>query len=392
VTDVTRIAIPATLAALPFAVADVFDSPRLVGVSRAGGIAYTSAAALRDRAGALGLGLAAMGVRPGDRVAIISESRPEWLEADLAILMRGAVSVPVYPTVSAPQVEAILADSGAMVAVVSNVAQAEKVIAAAPRLPALTAIVYVDPPAAWPDTPVPQQAAAAMIAVQTAAWADPAGQAAARAVVEAVTPDDLATIIYTSGSSGEPKGVMLTHANIVANLRDVPEVLTLGPEDTAVSFLPLSHAFERTTAYVYLTHGVSLVFAESIDTLARDLMAVRPTVMIGVPRVFEKLLDRIVEAGHAEHGIKRRVFDLAMAVARERGRTVPSGARPAWWAILAHPLVDGMVYRRVRERLGGRLRFAVSGSAPLREDVGRLFFGLGMGIVEGYGLTERRRC
>ena len=174
-----------------------------------------------------------------------------------------------------------------------------------------------------------------------------------RAVVEAVTPDDLATIIHTSGSSGEPKGVMLTHANIVANLRDVPEVLTLGPEDTAVSFLPLSHAFERTTAYVYLTHGVSLVFAESIDTLARDLMAVRPTVMSGVPRVFEKLLDRIVEAGHAEHGIKRRVFDLAMAVARERGRTVPLSSASA----------SAFAFAMISSRLIGARRLAPARSS-----------------------------
>ncbi len=203
-----------------------------------------------------------------------------------------------------------------------------------------------------------------------------------------IEPSDLATIIYTSGSSGEPKGVMLTHANIVANLRGTQAVLALTEKDTGLSFLPICHAFERTAVYVYLTNGVSLVFAESFDTVARDLMIVRPTVMSGVPRVYEKMLDRIVERGRSETGIRRKVFDLAMAVARARGATRPEGRAEPLWARIAGPIAERMVFSRIAENLGGRIRFTVSGSAPLREDVGRLFYGLGIPILEGYGLTE----
>ena len=181
---------------------------------------------------------------------------------------------------------------------------------------------------------------------------------------------------------------MLTHANIVSNLRDIQQALSLSEDDVALSFLPLCHAFERTVAYVYLTHGVSVVFAASMDSLASDLLLVRPTMMTGVPRVYEKMLDRILEVGRAETGIRRKIFDLAMAVARERGDTVPDARPMAVWARLALPFVRRIVFATILSRIGGRLRFTVSGSAPLREEVGRMFFGIGLPIVEGYGLTE----
>lgn len=181
---------------------------------------------------------------------------------------------------------------------------------------------------------------------------------------------------------------MLTHANVVANLRGTQQVLALSGADTSLSFLPICHAFERTAVYVYLTNGVSLVFAESIDTLARDLLMVRPTVMSGVPRVYEKMLDRILERGRAQTGIRRKVFDLAMAVARARGASIPDGKPAPFWTRLVGPICDRVVFSKIAANLGGRIRYAVSGSAPLREDVGRLFFGMGVPILEGYGLTE----
>lgn len=378
---------PETLARLPHHLAEHFPTAeRFLGVCRTDHIEYLSSRGLLDHVRDVALGFETLGVAPGARVALLAESRPEWIVCDLAILMLGAVAVPIYPTLSSVQVEALLADSGCVVAIASTPEQVAKVLAVQPRLAQLTAAVTFGAAttAAFPVHPLDDIAARGRACAQ----ADPDAHARLRRVADAVRADDLATIIYTSGSSGEPKGVMLTHGNIAANLRDVPFVLTLSDHDVALSYLPLCHAFERTVVYVYLTHGVSVVFAESIDSMARDLLLVRPTVMSGVPRVYEKLLDRILDGGHAEHGVRRALFELGMRVARERGRTVPDGRPMALWARLALPLVRAIVFRTILGRLGGRLRFTVSGSAPLREEVGRLFFGIGMPIAEGYGLTE----
>ena len=381
--------IPDTLAELPFFVSGRFPQPNLIGVCRAGGIEYTGGRELLTTVREIALGLEALGMTRGSRVAILAESRPDWVFCDLAILAAGAVTVPVYPTVSAEQVSALLADSGASICIVSTPEQLAKAVFAQRNCPKLEiAVTLFDAPPDFAGSlrvmPMKDVAASGHRRIVD-------GQGVARAFhdrAKQVAPGDLATIIYTSGSSGEPKGVMLTHANIVANLRGTQAVLALSENDTGLSFLPICHAFERTAVYVYLTNGVSLVFAESFDTLPRDLLMAKPTVMSGVPRVYEKMLDRILERGRASTGIQRKVFDLAMSVAEARGRTVPNGRPAPLWARLAQPLCDRMVFSKIAANLGGRIRFTVSGSAPLREDVGRLFFGMGVPILEGYGLTE----
>jgi long-chain acyl-CoA synthetase len=203
-----------------------------------------------------------------------------------------------------------------------------------------------------------------------------------------VQPDDPATLIYTSGTTGEPKGVLLTHGNLVGNLESLHEVLDLTDDDLALSFLPLSHAFERIVAYVYLRHGVSVVFAESVDTIDRDLKLVRPTVLTGVPRVFEKVEARVLAAGREMPAPRRLVLDWALQVARRRGRVLPNGGTASAWLRFESSLAERLVFREIRARLGGRLRYAVSGGAPLPVELGQLFFGLGVPILEGYGLTE----
>ena len=385
----TPSATPATIAELPFFVAGRFSKPDLIGRSAGDRIDHFSGRELVDRVRDVSLGLSALGMAPGDHVALLSESRPEWLIADFAILTAGSVTIPIYPTLSAEQVAFILSDSRATLAIVSSPAQLEKVVSAAPRVPSLRAIVLIDPIPEGLASPVPVVAFDTVSANGHKTIVD--GWGVAREYQErarAVRPDDLATIIYTSGTTGAPKGVMLTHGNLAANVAGVLAVLDLNEEDTALSFLPLCHAFERTVACVCLASGVSLIFAESIDTIARDLLRVRPTVMSAVPRVFEKLHARILEKGAQTSGLRRKVFDWALSVAVRRGERIAAGRPIPATLALASRIADGQVFAKIRDSIGGRLRWAVSGSAPLNRDLASFFLGVGLPILEGYGLTE----
>lgn len=378
-TDIASL--PRTIAELPFFAGGRHPRPDLIGRCSANGIVGLAGRDLVDRVRDLGLGLGALGMSRGDRVAIVAESRPEWLLADFAILTAGAVTVPIYPTLAPEQIAFILRDSDVRLAIASNAAQVEKLQAAAALAPCLEAIVAMD-------------AVSAAGPVRVVSWEEAVGLGHARMVKEwgvaktfqdgakSVAPSDVATIIYTSGTTGEPKGVELTHGNLAANVAGSQERLALEDSDVALSILPLCHAFERTAAYLYLSTGVSMIFAESLDTVARDLLKVRPTLMTGAPRVFEKLHARVVERGQAQRGIQRRLFDWAMGLAAEAGRTPAVAASWRW------RLADRLVLHRIREGVGGRVRFFVSGSAPLRRDLVEIFAGIGAPILEGYGLTE----
>jgi long-chain acyl-CoA synthetase len=388
--DTDSVRLPSTLAGLPFTVADQHARPDLIGRSTAAGVEWMSGRELADRVRALGVGLASLGLARGDRALLLAESRPEWLVADFAVLACGSVNTPVYPTLGADQVGFILRDCEARLAICSTAAQLDKLLAVAHTAAALTAVVVMDPPDVLPvhDHVTVYTFVDLLARGRQMARDDPAAARRFEERLSAVSPADLATLIYTSGTTGTPKGVMLTHDNLMANLRDICQVLSLSEADVALSFLPLCHTFERMVACVYLAQGTAMVFAESNDTIARDLLQVRPTVMTGVPRVFEKFQARILERGAALTGPRRALFDWAMDVARMRGRLVPDGKRLTLGQRLASVVAGRLVFRKVRAGLGGRFRFIVSGSAPLVPEVGRFFFGLGLSIIEGYGLTE----
>ena len=393
-------ALPRTLAELPFFVSGRFPRPDLLGRARADGIKYIGGGDLVERVRDIGLGLTAIGMGKGDRVAIVSESRPEWVLADFAILAGGAVTVPVYPTLQPPQIAFILKDSGATLVAVSTEEQLAKVKSIAGDVPGLRGIVVFDPIAgtsgrSQPAGPSEGHSVPVQTLDEVAARGHSqilGGWGVGRAFhdqAKRVNPGDLATIIYTSGTTGQPKGVMLTHANIISNIEGICAAVRVGPEDTALSFLPLCHSFEHTVVLVYLASGMSVVFAEMLETVPRDLKAVRPTIMTAVPRVFEKLHVRIVTAGREAGGLKARIFDWACGVASRRGRAlaatpgqVPLGLR------LQSAIADRLVFHKIREALGGRMRVAVSGSAALRASLGEFFYGIGLPIIEGYGLTE----
>ena len=322
-----------TLADLPFHVSGRFPKPILLQRCRADGTDDLSSREVFDRVRDLSLGLTGLGIEPGDRVALMSESRPDWTIADLAILTARAVTVPLYPTLAVEQVRGILADSGARLVIVSDAEQVAKVIAVRGGVPALESVVVMDrADGEGGEAVVLSMTDVAARGHRRLMTEDGLGRRFREATAGG-DPEAVATIIYTSGTTGEPKGVMLTHANILSNVRSTGEVIPMNSEDTALSFLPLSHSLERTVLYKYLYDGVTVAFAESLDTIGRDLRAVRPTITTGVPRVYEKVQARVLESVAHAPPVRRRIFGWALgvggarALAQQAGRAAPL-ARP----------------------------------------------------------------
>lgn len=369
--------------------AERFGDTQSMGRCTAGGPVLEPAPVWAARARALAGGFSALGLKAGDRVAIVSESRPEWVLTDLAVLSLGGVTVPIYPTLTPGQTAFILSDSEARFAVASTPTQVEKIQQARHRLPHLETVLLIDGAVAgnWPSGSVLrlsdlEDRGRLVLAGQ------PAGSPWAWAPLAAIDPDSLATIIYTSGTTGQPKGVMLSHVNVLSNARASGEVIQVGPSDLALSFLPLSHALERMVVYAYLYFGVSLAFAESLDTVARDLQALKPTIMTAVPRVFEKLHARIMSQVEDAGVPKQTLFNWAVRAGGTAARARRLGRRIAPWTSLQAWAARHLVAAKVRRQLGGRLRFAFSGSAPLAPALGEFFEALGLPVIEGYGLTE----
>ncbi|MEX0879306.1 MAG: long-chain fatty acid--CoA ligase [Thermoanaerobaculia bacterium] len=332
---------------------------------------------------ALSLGLNGLGVQPGDRVAILSENRPEWAMADYAILCAGAWSVPIYPTLPAGQIAPLLNDCGAKAIFVSTLEQLGKILTIKAQCPTLDHVILVDgkPPgeAGYTTFHAVVDRGRPTLEMSPAVF----DQRASR-----VKPEDTATIIYTSGTTGEPKGAMLRHSNLVSNAVTGCEVIPFTADSVALSFLPLSHVFERMLDYAYLHKGASIAYAESIDKLAANFLEVNPHCFGAVPRVYEKVYAKIMAKVDAGSPIKKKLFHWAVSAGRarvpylERGEAVPGA--------LARKLkiADALVFKKIRAALGTNFRFAVSGGAPLSRDLAEFFIGAGVMIYEGYGLTE----
>lgn len=329
------------------------------------------------------LGLASLGVSRGDRVAILAENRPEWPMTDFAALGLGALSVPVYTTYLAPQVEYILKDAEAKVCVVSNAVELRKVLEVRGRCPDLRHVLLVE--GEPPNEPGVASWASVVARGEPLLAHDRLAFEERTATLE---PRDYATMIYTSGTTGEPKGAVLTHGNFVENVSSVSPLFPTDETKVALSFLPLSHVFERMAEYLYYSRRVSIAFAESIDRLAADFLEVRPHFFAAVPRVYEKVLARVNEKMDKSSAAQRRVFDWALALGKRRLRLVERGEKvPAGLALKAKA-ADVLVFKKIRARLGGRFEFAISGGAPLSRDVAEFFWAAGVRVYEGYGLTE----
>ena len=338
---------------------------------------------LLERVRSTSLALASLGVKRGDRIAILSETRPEWAFVDYAALALGAADVPVYPTLPVPLVEYILRDAGASVAFASTQQMLDKLLEVRSALPGLRHIVTFDATARGPDVLAFSELEAVGRALPTEGWEAAALMARA---------DDLATIIYTSGTTGNPKGVMLSHGNITSNvisgLLRIPIQEDPGQQE-CLSFLPLSHIFERMAGHYLMTHAGAIInYAGSIDTVSADMGEIRPTLMCSVPRLYEKIYARVQENAMAGSAAKRQIFRWAKKVG-ETCVDLTLAGKPVPLALAAQRgVADRLVFRKLRDRTGNRLRFFVSGGAPLNADIARFFLAAKLPILEGYGLTE----
>ncbi|HEV2643025.1 MAG TPA: long-chain fatty acid--CoA ligase [Candidatus Elarobacter sp.] len=374
---------PGTLTQLLFDAVERYDKPDALQVKIGGRYEPISHRRMLERIRNLARGLQLLGVRPGDRVAIISENRPEWTIADFACLTSGVTDVSVYPTLPPQQIEYILRDSGAVAVFVSTAVQAQKIADVRHELPAITHVIGFDTmPRELADVTIDE------LERQGAEGAPPDAAARHREEALRVRPDDLATLIYTSGTTGEPKGVMLTHDNIYSNVKALVDVIVFDGHDVALSFLPLSHVLERTGLYLMIAGGASVAYAESIETVPANMVEVAPTLMISVPRLYEKMYARVLENATQGGAVKHAIFQWASHVADRWADIRLAGGTPAGVVAMQYALAQKLVFSKIKARTGGRMRYFVSGGAPLAPDIAKFFFAAGLTILEGYGLTE----
>ena len=351
------------------------DKPALAHKPRGGTYMDISYIELGESVDAFSKGLNALGVEKDDRVAILSENRPEWAITDFGSLKTGAVTVPMFSTLTAAQVGYILNDSGAKVICVSTEKQLEKCLSIRGEVPTLEQIIIFDSIEGETPEGVTEFEAVCELTGET--------------TDNTTSEDAIATIIYTSGTTGNPKGVMLTHANFIFNLEACKSLINVSETDVLLSFLPLSHVFERLGGhYVPLFSGAKIAYAESTFTVAQNMQEVAPTVMLSVPRLYETMHDRILRAVQEGSSLKQKIFHWGVSVGSSVSSAIQQGKKPSAILQLQQNIADKLVFAKLKAATGGRLRFFVSGGAALPQAIAEFFHAAGILILEGYGLTE----
>jgi long-chain acyl-CoA synthetase len=374
----------------PVTVVDVFNRvarkhkrPDILNYKRDGQWVSMSSDEMLARVKRIAAGLNVIGTRRGDRVALLSDSRVEWTLTDAGSIFAGTIDVPIYPTLTPPQVRYILNDSGACILFLANREKYDEIKDALGECPEVKHIIFFDAEGVTSDVGL------------TLAQLEEKGREVEQRepgyvdrLAAQTQPDELATIIYTSGTTGEPKGVMLTHSNLVTNLVDSSGHLSFGEHDTALSVLPLSHVFERQAMYMYLHQGMAVYFAESMQTVGPNLREVRPTVLVGVPRIFEKIYQRIRERAAEAGWLSSALLAWSVSVAKDYARLAIAHQPVPAFLKLKHAIASKLVFSKWQRAFGGRMRLLVSGGAALPEDLSYIYIGAGIPIVQGYGLTE----
>ncbi|MEO5567915.1 MAG: long-chain fatty acid--CoA ligase [Gemmatimonadaceae bacterium] len=375
---------PGTLNQLFFDAVARYNRPDALQYKEGGVYKPISHGELADRVRRAALGLQELGLQPGDRVAILSENRPEWAIADYACLTSGLTDVPFYPNLPAEQLPYLINDSGAAAIFTSTPEQSAKLAEVRSKCPDLKYVIGFS---------ASKQPGEDMTLTELDArgkGVDDAGrQARYRERALSVRPDDLATLIYTSGTTGDPKGVMLTHDNIYSNVIAAASVVPFEGRDYCLSFLPLSHIFERMAGHYLMMHsGTSIAYAESIDTVAFNMSEIRPSLVLSVPRLYEKMYARVLDNALSGGAVKARIFFWARDVADRWADVKLAGREPQGLLAIQYRIAQRLVFSKLQARTCGRLRYFVSGGAPLAPEINKFFYAAGLVILEGYGLTE----
>jgi long-chain acyl-CoA synthetase len=358
-----------------------YPKPDFMLHKKAGAYAPISSAAFGDGVKHLALGLRGLGFEAGQKLCLLSENRPDWTMADFATLTAGGLTVPIYTTLVPEQIRYIIDDSDATVVVVSSEEHWKKI---EPLRPGLTKvrhyITFGDEAPAGVMT-----LRAVMDRGRALAEAEPGLY---DALVARVRPEDEATLIYTSGTTGVPKGVVLTHANLLHNIRTASDIIEFTDKDTVLSFLPLSHVLERMVMFTYIYKGCTVAFAESVEAVAQNLLEVRPHIMVSVPRVFEKIYTKVMDQVLKSPALRRKIFFWAVGVGKRSGALQLAGKPVPGGLAFRRKIAAKLVFSKIIAKTGGRIRFFVSGGAPLSKDIAEFFYAIGLVILEGYGLTE----
>jgi long-chain acyl-CoA synthetase len=374
---------PRTIAELFTKAALKFDRPNALNYKKEGEWRPISSKSVVERAEHIAAGLQGLGLRKGDRAAILAANSPEWTLADAGCQFAGIVDVPIYTTLSPASVKYILKDSSSRVLFIDTLDAYERISDILADCTDLDHVIFFETNAQPPGSFLTLKDLEARGSAPGAS-----GSASFESSRQSVEPTDVATLIYTSGTTGEPKGVMLTHNNIISNVIDAGEKYTFSPDDRPLSVLPLSHVFERSAMYLYILNGMAVHYAESVEKVPENLSEVRPTIFVGVPRIFEKVYAKAKLKAAQGGGLKEKIFDWAIEVAKQFAREKETGNTPAFLLSVRHSIADRLVYSKFRDFFGGRLRSCITGGAALPDDIYLIFTGSGVPIMQGYGLTE----
>ncbi|MDJ0836373.1 MAG: long-chain fatty acid--CoA ligase [Acidobacteriota bacterium] len=372
---------PQSIAHMFFEACEKYDKKDAVLVKTDGAYRPISHKFFKQRVCHFARGLISLGVEEGAHVAILAETRFEWAVADLGIVCAGCVVVPVYPTLTADEIAWILDNADAKGVVVSSLEQVEKVLAIKDKLPDLGFVILMDEDG-------PPEGVHGMTALEiSGSRHDNESEMIRR--WQSRKLDDLLTLIYTSGTTGNPKGVMLSHDNLISNVKSCEPYMPYGPEDVHLSHLPLSHVLERMGGYYCMIfRGVTIAYAEDIKKVPENIREVRPTILVSVPRLYEKIYAKVMGTAANSGFFKRRIFKWALGAGSKAVPYFNEGKELSGWLAKEWGLADKMVFSKIKENTGGRLRFMSSGGAPLAKEIAEMFLGMGIHLLEGYGLTE----
>ncbi len=374
---------PKTLAELFIKAAEKHNRADALNFKTGGEWKRISSDEMIARAQHIALGLYSLGLRKGDRIALLAANSPEWTLTDAGCQFAGIIDAPIYTTLAPNAIQYIVNDAGARILFLENAECYERLREILSECPTLEKIVFFEPP----DVEIENSMSLSKLEAAGAKLKE-ANPNLIKDLTGAIASQDVATLIYTSGTTGEPKGVMLTHSNLVSNVLDVGAEHTFSPKDKPLSVLPFSHVFERTGMYLYIQNGMAVYYAESIERAADNLLEVKPTLFVAVPRIFEKAYARAKVKAAQLSPLKEQIFDWAIEVGKEYALRIERGQPIPRLLAVKHSIADRIVFSKLRDFFGGNLSFCISGGAALPEDISLIFTGAGIAIMQGYGLTE----